>query len=353
MRTSRRTCVTRTNRLFVLTLATAAALACGLPAEAAGRGNRERVRERAPLQETGAVDFGRAGILVQRQSLQNQSILLRASGAPAATSFLVFLADENGTLTEVGTARAEGRSGRVEWKVRTARGDPLPFGVADVADLSGRAVEVHAADGTVVLTGTMPVAAKATGLAKRVKSLRTGLAVDDDVAGSSVTADLEFERHRGGATLTIELDGAASGLALEAWIRGTDGTFQKLGDLVEESEQGDDEGDDSADDDGSGSDDDLQATVSGTLEADDADDAEEVPDGDAEYSFTIDPSAGLPFGATSLADLAGLEIEIRNAADGTVVASGFLPDVSPPDDAEEDQDEQGDDDLGDGDSSSD
>jgi hypothetical protein len=276
---------------LLLAAALAAVLAAGGVAEAK---NSDRFRSRADLQETGAVDVRGAQIRVERERLGNERVVVRVSGAPAG-ELTVLVADADGVPQPVATMTPHGRSGRATWAVRTSRGDALPFGVADIADLSGRALEVRTADGTAILTGVLPTVAKASGMPRNLKSMKIGLAVDGSVAGAGVEARIEVRRRHGADELRVKVEGAAAGLALEAWIIQADGTSAKLGDLVAEG------ADDSA----------HQGT--GT-----------------EYELRLTSSATLPFGAATLADLAGLAVEVRDAADGSVVASGFLPDTSAP-----------------------
>lgn len=322
--------MTSSRRVLVLALS-AAALAIGAHPAAAGG---ERVHKSAVLEPAPAGRLRAAHIDVMRRSMQDQVIRLRAFGGARGDSYLVFIADDQGTLTQVGAAEYRRRTRGVEWKVRTARGDALPFGVPDVAFLSGRQLQLRTAEGQVVLSGVIPAAKRATGIPVRMKHLQQGLDVDEAVAGTGAEAKIIVFHEDGQVKLKVKFEGPTSGLSLEAWVIQADATEGKLGDLVEETTPAchNDDGDD----DDQGEDNDEKAS---TLDDDD-DDVPATPT--FEYDLIVDDTTTLPFGFTSLEQLAGLKIEIRNAADSSVLASGFLPDVSAPDSATDD-DDQGDD----------
>jgi hypothetical protein len=329
--------MTSSRRVLVLSLAAA------LAALGAGADAGERVHKTAVLQPAPAGRLRRARIDVVRRSLQDQVIRLRARGGVRGEPLGVFIADDGGVMTLVGLAEYRRRLLGVEWKVRTARGDALPFGVPDVAFLSGRPLQLRTQAGQVVLSGVVPAAKKATGIPLRTKHLRQSLDVDEAVAGAGAEAHVVVLRHDDTTSLKIDFEGPTSGLALEAWVVREDASEEKLGDLVEETpstchgDDGDDEDDDEHDDKAAALD-------------DDDDDADAAPE--SRYELVVDEDSTLPFGFTSLEELAGLRIEIRNAADDSVLAGGFLPDVSAPDaaadddDQGDDNDEQGDDDQG-------
>jgi hypothetical protein len=361
---------------LVLTAAAAAALSLGAAAEARNHGAlHEKVHARATLAPSGAASLHVARLDVSRQNLQNQAIRLQITGAPKGQALLVFIADADGTMHPVGSMRVQGRSGRAAWNVRTARGDALPFGVPDVAFLSGRRIEVRSDAGVTLLEGVLPTATKATGISRKMKTLKQGLAVDPNASG--VAAQVEFHRGEHGRPdrFAIRVEGEPTGLALEAWLQGTDGTFVKLGDLVENANQGEGDNNDQAGDGGDGGGD---ANGQSGDQGDDGDSGSGTPTGStaglrhghakaatvptsgdttgendstdnesgdgadddtggtttttSEYEFDLDASAALPFGATSLADLKGLSLEIRLASDQSVLASGILPDTSAPGD---------------------
>src|SRR5262245_42846064 len=305
----------------VLVLSIAAALASlGAGAQALGG---ERVHKTAALQRVPEARFRSAHIDVIRRTVQDQVIRVRAVGGARGDSLLVCMADAEGTLTQVGTADYKRRTRGVEWKASTARGEPLPFGVPDVAFLSGRAVELRTQAGQVVLSGVVPAARMATGIPRKMKSLRQALVVDETLAGDDAEARIVVFRHDGTVGMKVKFESDASGLALEAWVKQADGTEAKLGDLVEQTAAGDDGDDDDDADEATGddtTDDDKAATIDDDSDDDEDDDATEI-----EYELVVDDTTTLPFGFTSLEQLAGLAIEIRNAADGSGLASGFRP----------------------------
>ena len=332
----------------ILVLSTAAALAALGGGDAAAGG--ERVHKSAVLEPAPAGRMRGARIDVVRRTMQDQMIRVRTRDGVRGDSFLVFIADDHGALTQVGEADFNRRIGRVEWKVRTARGDALPFGVPDVAFLSGRALQLRTAAGQIVVSGVVPAAQKATGIPLRMKSLKQALVVDEAAGGAGAEARILVVRHHDQVSLEIQFECDATGLALEAWVKQADGTEAKLGDLTQQTATGDDGDDDDADDaTGEDADDDDANDLDKAATVDDDSDDDAAPQ--FRYELVVDSTTSLPFGATSLADLAGLAIEIRNGADSSVLASGFLPDVSAPDavdddDQGDDNDEQGDDDQG-------
>lgn len=321
----------------VLVLSLAGALAVLGAGDASGG---ERVHKSATLESAPTARVRGARIDVIRRSMQDQVIRLRTRGGTRGDSLGVFIADEEGVMTLVGAAEFNRRIGRLEWKVRTVRGDALPFGVPDVAFLSGRPLQLRNAAGQIVVSGIVPAAQRATGIPVRTKHLQQGLDVDEGVAGAGAEAKIVVFHDDGQVKLKVKFEGPTSGLALEAWVIQTDATEGKLGDLVEQPADTDHQDCDN-DDDHDGDDDDHDEKVAALQDDDDDDDVAATPE--FEYELIVDDATTLPFGFTSLEQLAGLKIEIRNAADSSVLASGFLPDVSAPDSATDDDDDQGDD----------
>jgi hypothetical protein len=327
------------SRPILVVAAAAAALAFGPAAQAGGHPKSEVVHFRTKLAAAPSSPVRVARLEVDRHDLQHQSIRLELAGVPPGSGPEVFIADSTGALVDIAPMHVRGRSGRASWFVRTARGDALPFGVPDVAFLSGRAIEVHSSTGEVLVTGVLPTASKATGISRNMKSLKLGLAVDPSLPG--VDAHIVFRRGEDGGPdrFLVRVDGAAAGLSLEAWLIGTDGTAVKLGDLTAVQSEGDQGDQGENENSGDGSSTGGSSGSSSDDSNDSTDDAVVTPT--AEYMFELDANTTLPFGATSLAGLAGLTLQVRNAADGSVVASGILPDTSAPGD-EGDDDNQGD-----------
>lgn len=85
-----------------------------------------------------------------RESLRVRAVLLERSGAP----YTVVCIDTESAETELGTFTPRGRFGEGRLVIDTRDGAAIPGG--DVKALGGQAVEVRAADGTVVLEGTFP-----------------------------------------------------------------------------------------------------------------------------------------------------------------------------------------------------
>lgn len=356
-------------KAFVLAVSSVLALALGGDADArGGRARGERARAKSFLRQADSAGVRAARLDLRRRSLNDQMFRVRLQGAAARESARVLIADADGRLRSIGSLARRGRGARAQWEVRTSRGEALPFGVADVAALSGRPLEVRGGDGTLLADGVVPDCARATGAPSHLGSLRTYLEVDPEVAGEGVRAHVEIEREDDGDALEVEVEHAAPGLALEAWLVAPDGAAVKLGDLVaeehdEEHEEADDDlrhGDakhgeghdaDHPDDgdaqhhDDDHEDDDADDHDDGDDDDDDDDDHDDDGRGDdVEYEFELSAADGLPFEATSLADLAGYGIEVRRADDQAVLARGFLPDASLPDAVERpDDDDDGDD----------
>lgn len=85
----------------------------------------------------------------------------------APGTYDVFVADAEGTLTDVGDLVVEEGEASGKWMVVTKRGDGLPFDADSVADLAGRAFEVRNESGDTVVEGEIPdIAAKGKGKGK-------------------------------------------------------------------------------------------------------------------------------------------------------------------------------------------
>lgn len=69
----------------------------------------------------------------------------------------LYMADEGGVLQLIATLETDG-DGDARYRVRTKKGEALPFGVFKVEELSGRAIEIRdSATGEVNLSGTVPL----------------------------------------------------------------------------------------------------------------------------------------------------------------------------------------------------
>jgi len=288
-----------------------------------GDAKKNRVDERVDLTFAPDAPFTarEARLRVRRKMLTRQRLKIELSGAPSGRSLDVFFENSAGAMVDVGDL-VERRAGIYKWRIRTKKGQALPFGVADVAELSGRAVEVRTAGGALVADGSMPAIAAAAGSAAKSAKLRSALNVDvlvaDAVGADSATHAVEVSvrvRRKSGdrEELKVEVEHAADGLDLELWLADATGALVNLGVLSTEP---------------------------------DGDDGTEY-----EISFRTDRAAGLPFGATSVADLAGRQAEVRTVAgdilaEGTVPALGSIAESDEDAAGSDDDDATGDDDAG-------
>lgn len=325
-------------RGVIWTLVVGAALAGLAPEAEARRGGRDRLRERIPLvaADGSPVQARQARLRLERRS-DRQELRVQIEGAPTGLALDVWMEDGTGAVALVGAMR-EDDPGEYVWRVRTKKGDALPFGVSDLSELSGRKVEVRTAAGQTVFTAAIPTlpAAAARSFAKR--PLRTGLAVDGAVAGSvgalGSKAKVEVRRKRNGdEKFEVELDDAPAGLSLELWMEDATGAMVLVGAMTAESdddEGGDDRSSGTSGDDDSGeegeSDDDGSDDASGDDDGDDDDGDGDTDDDDWEYTYEVETEDGdvLPLGAASVSDLAGLRVEVRTTS-GEVLASGTVP----------------------------
>lgn len=89
---------------------------------------------------------------------------LKASGLADVSSYSVWIEDAIGSgqfasfgnliVPHAGTSGANQSRGTLKWD--TAHGDPLPFGVGNVADLSGHQIQIRDSTGTTLLDGAIP-----------------------------------------------------------------------------------------------------------------------------------------------------------------------------------------------------
>lgn len=333
--------------LFVLALAAAAATFDG--AALAKGGHTDRVRDRVLM--TAQAFTGRARLEIRRDAIDRQEIRLQVQGATAGLDLRVFVEDAAGVLTEVGTMSESG-AGEYMWRVRTKKGDALPFGQSDLSGLSGRGIEVRTADGAVAFTSAFPVIPVAAAPAHTKKALRTNLAVDRSVAGAigapGLTASTDVSLRRGGhQRFGVHVANAVSGQTFQVFIEDrVTGQMTLLTTITA--------GAPVAPKAAKGGTDDGVSGGSGSGTDDDADDdgvADEHED-EGEMELDTDDGDDLPDGAASVSDLAGLGVEIRTES-GDVVAEGEIPSVGEDPRADDDdhdgvedgtEDESGDDD---------
>jgi hypothetical protein len=304
-------------------LAAALLLTASADARRGRGGSADKARERIDLvmASQSPVTAREARLELRRKNRNRQTMRVKLERATSGFQLDAFVADASGALHDVGDFR-EKRAGHYSWRVRTQKGEALPFGVADLSSLAGRAFEVRTTAGNLVATGTIPTVAAASASAGKSAKLRSPLAVDDDAASSDddapgsssstgVKAEIEVRRKSDGREeFKIEIERAAAGLILTAFMTDAAGAFQEIG----------------------------------ALSPDDDD------DDDGEYRLRLRTNEGdaLPLGAATLHDLAGRLVEIRNAA-GDVIASGEVPDAgtSRHDDDDDDSDDDEDDDSDD------
>jgi hypothetical protein len=284
-------------RKQLLGVAVAAASLFAADQAALAKGKPDRVKERVTLEDTGTVAAAKARLTIERKGLAKQEVKLQVKASSGLElELFVETSPGSGELTLVGVLEERGRSGNYVLRIRTKKGDALPFGVADVAELSGLAVEVRTADGELVAGASLPEMAPTTVSAGNKRGngkLVSRLAVDADATADlaagddAVEAKVKVRRKFGEESLEVELENAVSGLTVEAWIGDGTGGFSLAGAMTEKSS-------------GDGS----------------------------EYKLKIETERGdaLPLGAASLTELAGRAVEVR-LADGTVLASGTMPDL--------------------------
>lgn len=177
--------------------------------------------------------------------------------------------------------------GEAEWELHSNDGDRLPFGVASAGDLEGFRVEVRdGLDGTVLLTGSLPGLpdALAPGAGASGGSEARGRARLTRAPGATGEATVELRHREGRERFQVEISGQTPPLTVEVWLaHPTTGTLTLVGTFG------------------------VGSLGHGELERDTHD------------------GATLPFAVAAAADLAGLAVELRNAAGGAVLFSGTTP----------------------------
>jgi len=257
----------------------------------AKRGSRVKERVSLTVAADSTITVRQARLKVESRGLERQMMKIEVKAAERGADLVVFLEDAIGTMDEVGTMR-ESRAGVYKWRVRTKKGGALPFGVSDVAALSGRHIEVRTTAGATVGGADVPVISPTTAGddGKNIR-IRTGLSVDQietDGTDDSVDARIEVRRRKDGRQeWKVEVDHAVAGLSLEAWMEDASGVMTRIGVLEEQ-----------------------------------------LSDRGVEYEIERkSDEGGLPFGVTDLSDLSGRKVEIRDG-DGEVLASGFVPSIA-------------------------
>lgn len=318
-------------RLSTLILAMALTLcADNIDAAFAKGGRTDRVRSRITM--TAESFDGRARLEVRRANVSDAKLRLSVERATPGLDLRIAVENADGVLTEVASL-TESRPGQYTWRVRTKKGDALPFGQSDLSGLSGRRVEVRTAAGATAFAAKLPVIAVAAAPVTTRRSLRTNLAVDRAVASSidapGLRAHTEVGRKRNGRqTFAVKVQGAVSGQTLEVWIEDRLTHQMKLLSLIQigaapspgAAKQG-------SSDSGSGSDDDA-----------DDDGVSDDHEDEGQADFDTDDGDDLPDDADDVEDLAGLDVEIRTTG-GDVVAQGEVGAVGDSPRADDDDDD--------------
>jgi hypothetical protein len=196
-----------------------------------------------------------------------------------------FLVDDAGA-TSLGTRTADS-NGRARWSFEHGT---LPAGVTNLADLQGVRVEVRGVpSGPVLLSGEIPDLPPALA---DVDAERHGEARLTAAAGVVGTATVEVQREMEEGVADDEFEVEVEHLALPAGTTllvrlenpSSPGTFQTVGTIT------------------------VDADGRGKLKLE-------------------SQEGGLPFGATSIDALVGLDVEVRNATTNDLLFSGTVPDV--------------------------
>lgn len=240
------------------------------------------------------VEIGLAGrIRVRRRDDGHTGFDVEVEHLAPGRTVEVFVIDPASAVSESqGVVPADGL-GEAELELRTNDGARLPFGVLDVDDLEGYAVEVRApTGGALLLSGAVP----ATGGATQCTSgggngdRETGESVLINAAGVSGLARVELRSRpeRGEERIEVEVTGTSVAGAIAVWLEdpAVPGAMTLVGMLS--------------------------------------------PEGLAlEFERDTEQGETLPFGVTQASDLTGLRIELRRQADGAVVYQGTTPPLNP------------------------
>lgn len=201
---------------------------------------------------------------------------LKTQKVPAGTiTFSLFLEDAVGSGIFVDSGPLTGDDDAAKMKVDTWSGAPLPFGVFDVEDLAGRALEVRGSDGFTYLETTVPAFHDGKKKIAKAKS---------NLAGTGGTGKVSTERH---AVAPFER------MKLEAKTTTLDGVV----DLFVEDPASN------------------VLTLVASLSTNGA--------GKCSFAVSTKSGAPLPFGAT-LEELDGMAIEVRVGGGATVLVGGSI-----------------------------
>jgi hypothetical protein len=233
---------------------------------------------------------------------------LKVTGLPEGTEVDVLLEDPEDGFTSIGTAAADA-DGRAKLELE---GD-LPLGAEGIADLGGIAIEVRLLEtGELLLTGTVPSLDPADGGddgeeedeeeedEDRPKGdAKADLELATDSPLTDISGRIEIEASKHGDTFEVVLCGLEAGTVIDLLL------------------------DDPADMNG--------AMSIGTATADE--------DGRAKLRLKTKAGDELPFGAESVADLAGFGVEVRLDETDELLLTGTVPSLED-DDCDDDDDEE-------------
>ncbi|MBI4586395.1 MAG: hypothetical protein HY717_20490 [Planctomycetes bacterium] len=206
-------------------------------------------------------------------------------------AFKVCLVDAAGNVEVIGAITTSG-GGNGALKIDSGDGGALPFGAAGIADLIGFAVQVKSEDGAAVLSGKVPALGENENEVGEEAEVEFDLARPENPPEAMIAGDvnLQSESEAGRDRTRVRIDEATPGAEYAV-------TFHRpSSDPAQEP----------------------QRELFAKLTAD--------GDGRAEHEARGD---GFPLGASSIADLGGAVVEIRDAA-GALVLSGTVPQIGNP-----------------------
>jgi len=291
----------------VLPLALVLALGVGAP-PAGGHGGGDdgaRTGEAPLLPPDGGPQPEARGSIEVLAAPDRQRFEVEVEAADPTVPLFVFIRSEIGVETSLGTLA----TGNGEIEFDTGEGMALPLGAASVEALAGLSVEVRDAEATLVLAGTVPAPGEGHGdddgdddadddedghgddddddhADRRPARGRAALMRADTSPFADASGRVEVERKHGEEELEIEAEHLDAGTAVEFFLADEGGTMTSVG----------------------------------AAEADDG--------GEAEIEFETDDGDPLPLGAASVDELAGRRVEVRLAADGTLILFGEVPEAT-------------------------
>ncbi len=209
-----------------------------------------------------------------RQSDNDQKFKVEAEHVDPSASFSVFLETGigSGILQNVGAMKQED-SDEVELEIETEHGTPLPFGVAHVNELAGRAVEVRDATNAVYLAGIVPDIGGSTQNASATSNL---------IGAGKATVVVQKKTKKGDHRFDLKIQNVSGNLPLEVWMFNPATTsFAKVTDVVTKK------------------------------------------NGSVTYKVRTKKGQSLPLGASTIDEIGGLSIEVRES--GAVRFTGTVP----------------------------